>query len=211
MALDLSDLAKNPANSLVVSITIVYCLMAIACLTSATFLGCALKNLSKIIKKSDTFEVALKTMNLHIFMMVFHAFFFMMEIVSLCMTFIKPSKISVLLINANRILLFITQSISQLIVMYLIWKLHSKDGSPIIVKRESESDDGDANPMPIPQSDMNMIHFMKGRKLTMRRSNEHSEGDYGRQRTLTVSTDSDNGSIDSELYDRMEHKKGHNS
>lgn len=198
------------------SITVVYVLMAIACLTSATFLGCALKNLSKIIKKSDTFEVALKTMNLHIFMMVFHAFFFTTEIVSLCMTFIKPSKISVILINANRILLFVTQSISQLIVMYLIWKLNGKDKSPIVVKRQDDTDDEDADtPIPMPQSDMNMIHFMKGRKLTMKRSEEHYETSPqqrdSKQRSMTVTTESEDGSNDSEPTDRLAQITDHNS
>jgi hypothetical protein len=116
----------EPNPVLLYTITALYCMMACACITSATFLGCALKNLQRIIKRSEQYAVALKTMNLHIFMMIFHTIFFTAEIVSLCLTFIHPDGKNIGLVNINRVFLFITQSISQLIVMYLIWKLNEK-------------------------------------------------------------------------------------
>jgi len=74
-------------------------------------------------------------MNLHLTMLIFHNVFFCAEIISLILLFWHPIGWRVKAINLNRILLFITQSSSQLILMYLMWKLNQTGAS----KQSSEA------------------------------------------------------------------------
>ena len=127
----------TPKQLLIDTIVTLYALVGCACVTSASFLACALRNLQKIIKRSKEYAVALKTMSLHIFMMIFHTFFFCSEIACLCLVFHDPNKKYIDYVNIIRVFLVISQSISQLIIMYLIWQLN--EGNMRASNRSSET------------------------------------------------------------------------
>jgi hypothetical protein len=104
---------------------------------SALFLGDALRSLRRQIQQSTNFEVALSTMKWHQFVMIFHSTTFFAGNMVLAYSFLNPTDQDYALFNGVKIALFLTQSVSQLVIMYLVWKLNSR----IVVKRTDDNEE----------------------------------------------------------------------
>ena len=79
---------------------------------TAAFLADALRRLRRQIQESTKFVVALSTMQLHQFVMVFHTTSFFAGNMVLAYSFLNPDNSNYALFNSVKILLFITQSLS---------------------------------------------------------------------------------------------------
>lgn len=75
-------------------------------------------------------------MKWHQFVMVFHSTTFFAGNMVLAYSFLYPEDADYALWNGVKIALFITQSVSQLVIMYLVEKLNSR-----IVVRKFDSDE----------------------------------------------------------------------
>lgn len=120
-----------------------YTFVAVLLIVTAVFLGDALRRLRNQIINQNQMQIAKKTMRLHVFVMFFHSVTFTICNVTLVTSNFLPSSEAAALAavwNTTKILMFIAQSISQLIIMYLIRQL----SKPIVYqKKEIEEDDID--------------------------------------------------------------------
>ena len=115
-----------------------YTYIAILLIVTSIFLGDALRRLRHQIINTNQLKIEQQTMRLHVFVMVFHALtFFLANVTLVSSNFFQNSKFAPLW-NSTKMLMFIAQSISQIIIMYLIRQL----SKPILVKKmETEEED----------------------------------------------------------------------
>jgi hypothetical protein len=93
--------------------TALYVLLCVSIIITAFFLGDALRRLREIIKRNNSFELALNTMRLHIFVMYFHTITFTVCELSFCASLFYPSSPALIPVwNGSRILAFLSQGIS---------------------------------------------------------------------------------------------------
>lgn len=136
----------KPENGLLITIMSLYVWVAVLLIFTAVFLGDALRRLRAQIVGNDNMELAQQTMRLHVFVMFFHTTTFACCNTTLVTSLFFPSGTTPMLWNLTKILMFIAQSISQLIIMFLIEKL----SKPMVLKKEEqkeilETDDYDLN------------------------------------------------------------------
>ena len=123
-----------------------YTYIAILLIVTSIFLGDALRRLRHQIINTEQLKIEQQTMRLHVFVMVFHALTFFLANVTLVSSNFFPSSNFAPLWNITKMLMFIAQSISQIIIMYLIRQL----SKPILVRKmeteeEEETDESDAS------------------------------------------------------------------
>lgn len=155
VAMQFVDRPHFPTHRMLLSIFIMYGVICLLMVVAAVFLGDALRRLRKQILSQRTFTLAIRTMRLHIFVMFFHTISFTFALMAACSAFLFPTANSSMLIlwNVSKLTLFFTQSISQGIIMYLIWKLNGR----VVVKKEEDDDDVDSNDT---ESDFGYLMYM---------------------------------------------------
>lgn len=109
-----------------------YIWVAVLLIFTAIFLGDALRRLRAQIVVNDNMEIAQQTMRLHVFVMFFHTSMFTICNTTLVTSLFFPDGSTPAIWNLTKILMFLAQSISQLIIMFLIEKL----SKPMVLKKE---------------------------------------------------------------------------
>lgn len=118
-----------------------YSAVVVLAFLAALFLGDALRRLRSQIQDTSKLELAKKTMFLHTFVMLFHTimFAFCTETLDLSLYFTNPAF--AILWNVTKIMDFLAQSISQLIIMYLIKHFQR----PLLLKIINKEEEGDSD------------------------------------------------------------------
>lgn len=117
--MDYDSAFGKPTHELGVTVMTLYSIITVLLIFSAIFLADALRRLKKSFNQDNRLIVNQKTMCLHITALFIHTFFIAMLQVVTVYTFMNPAAVNYKIMIVSRIILFTTQSISQVVVIYL--------------------------------------------------------------------------------------------
>ena len=124
----------QPSDKLYSMILVFYISVIVLMVTTSIFLADALRRLRKSIEDHSKLKISKRIMSLHIFVNFFHTIFFTASTITVIASLIYPDSNYSTVWNVSKILDFLTQSISQLIIMYLIHHFEK----PILLKNDSK-------------------------------------------------------------------------